>query len=180
MIDIGGLSTELIWGFERDRWYGANLGLLNLGTLVSKPSDLPASDASGAMTSKQDSPAILPEARQRCELLSMLPNIPDASEMQLVLTGLTGTLLASIINKKSPSLPWEFHDARLTRRQIDQLASSLANNVAEDWEPYLQPNTPTSILESSLGLVSILMDKYAASEIVVCYYGISLGQVLKK
>ncbi|HOH78328.1 MAG TPA: hypothetical protein PLO35_01305, partial [Candidatus Cloacimonadota bacterium] len=122
----------------------------------------------------------LSDSQQRASLMSILPLIHNAQDMQLVLTGLTGTFLAAIVNKKSNALPWEFHNTRLSRRQIDQLAAAVAGKVSEDWEPYLQTDTAISILEASLGLVGIIMDKYEAAEIVVCYYGISLGQALKQ
>ena len=164
VVDIGGLSSELIWGLERDHWYGAPLGLLSFAAPASNPT----------------APLDLSDSQQRASLMSILPSIHNAQDMQLVLTGLTGTFLAAIVNKKSNALPWEFHNTRLSRRQIDQLAAAVAGKVSEDWEPYLQIDTAISILEASLGLVGIIMDKYEAAEIVVCYYGISLGQALKR
>jgi exopolyphosphatase/pppGpp-phosphohydrolase len=37
VVDIGGLSTELIWGLERAHWYGAPLGLLSFAAPASNP-----------------------------------------------------------------------------------------------------------------------------------------------
>jgi len=153
VVDIGGLSTELIWGEAANQWSGIKLGLLSLSR------ELATTDVDN--------------------LANRFPEIPDVHGKQLVLVGLTGSFLAAIVMRQARSLPWSFHNTRIRSEQLRRLAGAVKNGEKELWEPYLQSGSDEPILIASLTLVSILLDKYQASDILVCYHGISFGFALR-
>lgn len=145
VIDIGGLSTEFIWGLTANSWHGINIGLLNI--------------------------IIDPELVNKI----VFPIIPDAEMRELVLAGLTGSFFASVILKQKPGLPWKLNRAVITTMQMEQLAKDLNANNTQAWLPYLQSNRDESILRASHALISAFLRSFKANSLTICYYGISYG-----
>ncbi|MCB5229388.1 MAG: hypothetical protein GX122_01615 [Candidatus Cloacimonetes bacterium] len=154
VIDIGGLSTEFIWGLGKDKWQGIPYGLLSLKEGIYQE--------------------ILPL------VVESLPDLPDLKDKELVLVGLTGAFFAKVIYRQKQAHPWLLHGKAITKADLEELGIALENKDSSRWLPYLQRPKDEDILHISHAFLRLILDKYQASRFLVSYYGISYGFYYQK
>lgn len=151
VVDIGGMSTELAWGSSFKTRTSIDIGLLSL----------------------EDTSYIL----LYHDMLKELPDIPDIHNYSLVITGLTGTYIASAIYKYPYQLAWKGHAKSVRLCQIDALLLSLDRDDESKAEITAQ-GMNSFILKAALRFVKLILQRYQMTECLICYYGISLGYLL--
>lgn len=153
VIDIGGLSTELAWGHSYKQRKSVSLGLLSLEYTSYDSLHL--------------------------SLYQALPEIHDLHKYSLVVTGLTGTYIASAIYGLSYQLAWQSHAKTVNHTQIQSMLAELKNENSELSERLKKQGMKLFILKAALLFVRTIMEKYQMTQCSICYYGISLGHILK-
>ncbi len=152
-VDVGGFSTELSWGDDRKKHAGTSLHL-------------------GLLTLRQAAREGLSVAQTISEELQKheLPQ-PDL----VICIGLAATFLARIVKRERFFTPEALHGARISRQELLGFREKLASGeVAELLQSAMEPQAP-DILELSALYYTLLLDKFSATEFLVCYYGISAG-----
>lgn len=158
IVDIGGFSTEII-----------TTGALSKRAVTSLPL--------GLLT--------LNQARQKgltAETLisGQLEKVPDQKPDLMICVGLSAVFLAKIIKQIPKYQPAKIHGIRITRQdllQFQKLAAEGDPNALLRWSVEKQS---LPFLSLSARFYTLLLDKFGASEFIVCYYGISSGYNLWK
>ncbi|MDY0151323.1 MAG: hypothetical protein RBS43_03530 [Candidatus Cloacimonas sp.] len=158
-VDIGGASTEFIKLHSHflDKGHSLNLGLLQL---LSKFGD-------DVVSAKR-------------EISLCLKRLPYKQINSIIGVGLTFTYLAAVIYKVNYSLKDELHGKRITLSQLSCLATAIAEKRVTEYLPYLLDDSYLPILKLSSAFCISLLDRFAASEIIVCNDGISVGYALSQ
>lgn len=154
VVDIGGMSTELAWGFSYKERKGIELGLLSLeDTSYNALYD---------------------------DILYRLPKLKDELQYTLVVTGLTATYIAAAVYNFPYQLAWKGHAKQVSLSQIDEIIQCLKNAKDRTARSVVARGMNLFILESSLYFIKAILQRYQMNECLICYFGISLGYVLDK
>ncbi len=153
-IDIGGASTEFIDLSQPHCKHGIslNIGLLTL------------------YNSYHDDLALAAE-----RIRSELAKIPYQTNCRLIGIGLTYTYLAAVYSKQAHADPDRFDGIRLGKNRLETILNDLINGNSTNYIDYLADKKYLPILKLSLTFSINLLDRFAASEIIVCSDGISVG-----
>lgn len=154
VVDIGGMSTELAWGYSYNEHRGIDLGLLSL--------EETSHDAFYQL------------------MLDRLPNLTHEHRYCLVITGLTATYIAAAVYDFPHQLAWKGHARSVRLSHINDLIHSLRCGDDELLKSFEAKGMDMFILESALHFVNVILERYQMSECLICYYGISLGYLLNK
>ncbi len=153
VMDIGGASTELAWSSGQNKMRGLSLDFGLQSLLRDYKTKIPA--LATVKASFQD--------------------LPDFDKIELVLIGLTATLLTRSILKISD---YEALNLQHTLIDLSVLNSFIKDNIPEQDRRSREPS-PGSIERDSIFLaaciVELLLDRYHSSYFMVCNNGISLG-----
>lgn len=148
VVDIGGQSTEFIWGIRNDEYRSVPVGLLTF--------------LNGTKHEYFDDP------------LNTLASIADIDDRQIVCVGLTGAYLARYI-KHLGDVPLQWtHGMGVT---VDELreAMVLSSKITYLYTSDVTMFETTHIVDTSIKMMLQILDRLRASNFLVCYYGISLG-----
>lgn len=153
-VDIGGASTELIDlnNVRNPRGVSLPIGLLSLLQLVS-----------------MDSTPVLNVITKHLE------KTPWGRADRIIGIGLTFSYLAAVLFRE-PHLDPDSLDGRIIGRDaLERLLRNLDNGDHINYLPYLLSPGYLPILRLSASFSLILLDRFAASEIVVCSDGVAVG-----
>ncbi|MBW6514971.1 MAG: hypothetical protein K0B87_09505 [Candidatus Syntrophosphaera sp.] len=151
IVDVGGFSTEFVSGdsFHNLTGMSLDMGLLTLRKAASE---------------KKNITQLIKDS---------LAGLDHPQPEVIICIGLTARFLAKIIYGERCFTPDKLHGAKVTKHQLDTLQDMLAST---DREPILERSMEpqsTDILELSIQYYKLMLDKFMASEFIVCYYGIS-------
>ncbi|MDD2229297.1 MAG: hypothetical protein PHY48_07800 [Candidatus Cloacimonetes bacterium] len=154
IIDIGGASTELVISKSSGTYesFYIPFGLLNI---------------------TQAELAI--ESNIQTSLKKAMQPLPDIYPKKIVGIGLTFTYLAAVIYKGGLACPDIYQGKPINISDLQKLANDIRNHDEIHYLPYLLDSSYLPILKLSIEFTISLLDKYAASEILVNSDGIALG-----
>lgn len=158
IVDIGGFSTEIVSA-------GA----------PSKPS--PTSLPLGLLTLNQ---ASLDGREAEPLILEQLEKLAALAAETVICVGLSAVFLAKIIRQIPKYQPARIHGLRISRQELlrfQQQAAEGDPNCLMRWSVERQS---LPFLSLSARFYTLLLDKFGASEFIVCHYGISSGYNLWK
>ncbi|MCB5247545.1 MAG: hypothetical protein LHW57_05925 [Candidatus Cloacimonetes bacterium] len=153
IVDIGGFSTELVLPGSQNKAGGVSLslGLLTLHR------------------AQQDGFSAETLIRQQLNTVADLK--PDA----VICVGLSAVFLAKIIKKIAKYQPAKIHGVRIGREELEQFLRLASRGGTDELITYSVEKKPLGFLSLSARFYTLLLDKFGASEFIVCYYGISSG-----
>lgn len=151
--DIGGFSTELIFcGADgKVRFQSIPLGLLTLRK----------ASLQGEATTQL--------------LVRELNQLPEFRADVLISVGLTGSFLGKVLKGYKSYTPDLLHGLKLTKLELEEFSLRLAKDGFAQFLALLMEPQTAEILALSVEYFLVLLDRFACSEILTCYYGISLG-----
>jgi exopolyphosphatase/guanosine-5'-triphosphate,3'-diphosphate pyrophosphatase len=156
--DIGGGSTEFICCESGKQTIGESLDI-GLMKLINRFSD--TNMRIQAMKSALDG-------------LSLSPPTP----YRLIGIGLSMAYITLIIKRLKKYDYYQVHGQTIQLSELQQLKATLErSDISAITEYMVEPNS-REILALSVEFVILILDKYGASEIIVCDYGISLGYII--
>ena len=155
--DIGGGSTEFICCDNGKQTIGESLdiGLMKLINCYS------------------DKALRIQTINKALEKLSISPSPPH----RIIGIGLTMAYITLIVKKINKYDPSQVHGQTIRRTELMQLKASLELSDISEIQMYMVEPNSREILALSVEFVILILDKYGASEIIVCDYGISLGYI---
>ncbi|MDD3236398.1 MAG: hypothetical protein PHH43_08755 [Candidatus Cloacimonetes bacterium] len=154
IIDVGGASTEIVLSKSTGTYesFYIPFGLLNI-----KKAEF------------------VKESNIQTVLKKAMQDLPDIKPKMLIGVGLTFTYLAAVIYQGNPNRPDLYQGKRIILCDLQRIAKDIRNHKAEQYIPYLLDFTYLPILKLSIDFAISLLDKYAASEILVNPDGVALG-----
>lgn len=158
IIDIGGFSTELVLTGSQHKGTGSSLplGLLTLNQAQQE--------------------GLIAEALINLQLNT----VPDQKPDRVICVGLSAVFLAKVIKQIPKYQPANIHGARISRHELEEFQKLTAKRDADELMRWAVEKQSLSFLNLSARFYTLLLDKFGASEFIVCHYGISSGYNLWK
>ena len=158
IVDIGGFSTEIVSA-------GA----------PSKPS--PTSLPLGLLTLNQ---ASLDGREAEPLILEQLEKLAALAAETVICVGLSAVFLAKIIRQIPKYQPARIHGLRISRQELLRFQQQAAEGDPDCLMRWSVERQSLPFLSLSARFYTLLLDKFGASEFIVCHYGISSGYNLWK
>lgn len=154
-LDIGGASTEFVRLNKYDKGISLNLGLMQLWHLFGDDYL-----SAGESVSRQ------------------ISTLPYQGISKIVGIGLSFSYLAAVLYKTKHTFTGELNGKTITLNNLHKLLESIQNGRDEEYLPWLLDPSYLSILKLSTVFCISVLDRFPASEIIVCEDGISVGYAL--
>lgn len=158
IVDIGGFSTELVLPGSKHKAVRISLPL---GLLTLR---------------KAESEGIAADTVIRQELV----RVPYFKPELLICVGLSAVFLAKIIKRIDKYQADLIHGAKISRQELEDTRIELESGDASELMRFAMERQSPSFINLSTMFYTLLLDKFGASEFVVCQYGISTGYNLWK
>lgn len=158
IIDIGGFSTEIVSKGDNNQppMTSLPLGLLTLNQ------------------ARQEGVDIKKLVRRH------LKEVPDTKPDLVICVGLSAVFLAKIIKQIPKYQPEKIHGLTISRQELEEFINLAAGDETDEIQRWSVEKQSLPFLRLSALFYTLLLDKFCASEFIVCHHGISSGYNLWK
>ncbi|MDD2506607.1 MAG: glycosyltransferase [Candidatus Cloacimonetes bacterium] len=153
ILDIGGVSTEIVWGSPNGKYCGESMpfGLINLYLNENK----------GVSVEQV--------------VLKELNRLPLYENIQLIVVGLTATMLFRYIRKAGIKDSLGSNGEKLEYNELSRLITDIFQDKVMEYQS--MAHSPREIVSMGIAarVIQLVLDRYRSSYFVVCNDGISVG-----